>query len=198
LTGIRGSQTIDNRVRWLLPIITDSAAQAKMNKDPTLVSQLKTLAEYHGWANALLLRQLETVSDAHYFGPAGLFFGSIHGTLNHLLLGDRTWYGRFAGVPESFSSLAQEVEPRRIELARQLFERRELWLSLIDNTPADAMAGTLHYTTTSGEAAATPWTGTLTHVFNHATHHRGQITAILTRYDYPCPELDLIYFLRQA
>jgi uncharacterized damage-inducible protein DinB len=169
-----------------------------MNKDRPLVLQLKTLAHYHGWANALLLRQLESVSDQHYFAPAGLFFGSIHGTLNHLLLGDRAWYGRFAGTPESFSSLAQEVESQRNELARQLCERSELWLTLIETTPADVMAGTLHYSTTSGVAAATPWIGTLTHVFNHATHHRGQITAVLTRYGYPCPEIDLIYFLRQA
>ncbi|MFW7340932.1 DinB family protein [Pollutimonas sp. H1-120] len=169
-----------------------------MNKDSALVSQLKTLAAYHGWANALLLRQLEAVADEHYFAPAGLFFGSIHGTLNHLLLGDRSWYGRFAGAPEIFSSLAQEVEARRPELAQQLCVRSGLWLSLIENTPARVMAGTLHYTTTAGQPAATPWIGTLTHVFNHATHHRGQISAALTRYGYECPELDLIYFLRQA
>jgi uncharacterized damage-inducible protein DinB len=41
------------------------------------------------------------------------------------------------------------------------------------------------------------WLATITHVFNHATHHRGQATAALTRYGYPCPELNLIYFVRE-
>ncbi|MGB3290564.1 MAG: DinB family protein [Burkholderiaceae bacterium] len=169
-----------------------------MNTESLLISQFKTLAAYHDWANARLLRELEPVTDEHYFAPAGLFFHSIHGTLNHMLLGDRLWYGRFAGVLETFSSLAQEVEARRGELARQLAARGGLWASLIDNTPADAMADTLRYTATSGRPSAVPWTGALTHAFNHATHHRGQISAVMTRYGYTCPELDLIYFLHQA
>ena len=53
----------------------------------------------------------------------------------------------------------------------------------------------LHYKTSTGVEMHLPYAATLMHVFNHATHHRGQITAALTAMGYVCPELDLIYML---
>lgn len=166
-----------------------------MNNDTPIASQLRMLASYHGWANALLCKEIAAISDEHYFAPAGLFFKSIHGTLNHLLLADRAWYGRFSGKPEAFASLAQEIETDRLTLIAELKSRDGIWHTLIDNAPDDAPAHSLRYTTTSGMPAKAPWVGALTHVFNHATHHRGQITAALTQFGYACPELDLIYFV---
>lgn len=167
-----------------------------MTTESALVPQLHMLASYQGWANTLLLQHIAKVSEEDYREDCGLFFRSIHGTLNHMLLGDRAWYGRFSGQPEFFDSLGQEVEAARDFLATALMKRHELWTALIASTPCHVMDGILHYKTTAGESVATPWIGTLLHVFNHATHHRGQISAALTRSGYECPELDLIYFLR--
>ncbi len=164
---------------------------------PSLKPYLLALAAYHGWANKLLLEHLSQVTEADYRAPAGLFFNSIHGTLNHLLLADRAWLGRFIGKPEKFASLAQEIEIDRERLAEQLAGRHLLWQSLIESASSETIMGSLHYTTTAGEKAVTPWLGTVAHVFNHATHHRGQISAALTSLHYACPELDMIYFLRQ-
>lgn len=166
-----------------------------MSTETALAMHLQMLAEYHYWANTLLSEHVAAIPDEHYFAPAGLFFESIHGTLNHILLADRAWYGRLAGTPEHFARLDAELECDRTKLIRALAGRHDLWLALIANTPGDVMAGDLHYTTTAGPPATRPWLGALAHVFNHATHHRGQITAALTRYGYDCPELDLIYFL---
>jgi len=169
-----------------------------MNAEPTASSQLALFAAYHGWANAVLLSHVGKVSDEQYRAPAGLFFESIHGTLNHLLVGDRSWYGRFIGKPESYTDLAMELVADRDALARQLLDRHLLWQALIDNTPAVIASGNLQYRTTAGATASTPWMGTLMHVFNHATHHRGQISAALTSMGFLCPELDMIFYLRQA
>lgn len=62
--------------------------------------------------------------------------------------------------------------------------------------PEQRFAGTLAYTTTRGAEVSLPFALTLAHVFNHSTHHRGQITAALTALGQPCPELDLVYFLQ--
>ncbi len=167
-----------------------------MPDTPSLKPHLLTLVAYHGWANKVLLEHLSPITEADYHAPAGLFFNSIHGTLNHLLLADRAWLGRFIGKPEKFASLAQEIETDRKALAEQLAGRHLLWQGLIESASSETIMGSLHYTTTAGEATVTPWLGTITHVFNHATHHRGQISAALTGLHHACPELDLIYFLR--
>jgi uncharacterized damage-inducible protein DinB len=55
----------------------------------------------------------------------------------------------------------------------------------------------LSYTTMRGQPATLPFAATLAHVFNHGTHHRGQITAALTALGRPSPELDLVYCLQE-
>ena len=71
-----------------------------------------------------------------------------------------------------------------------------VWAPLIASFKPDRWSGTLDYTTMRGTAASLPFAATLAHVFNHGTHHRGQITAALTALGQPCPELDLVYFLQ--
>ena len=53
----------------------------------------------------------------------------------------------------------------------------------------------LHYKTSAGQEMSLPYAATLLHVFNHGTHHRGQVTAALTSMGYPCPEMDMVYML---
>ena len=72
------------------------------------------------------------------------------------------------------------------------------WQPLIDGWPVTRFEGTLDYTTTKGLAASLPFAATLAHVFNHGTHHRGQITAALTALGQPGPELDWVYLLQQV
>src|SRR5439155_565732 len=69
----------------------------------------RTMARYNGWMNERLYECCARLSDAERKKDAGAFFKSIHGTLNHLLLGDRVWMGRFLGRPFAVTSLAQEL-----------------------------------------------------------------------------------------
>ena len=71
------------------------------------------------------------------------------------------------------------------------------WEPLIATLDPTRFGGTLDYTITRGVPASLPFAATLGHVFNHGTHHRGQITAALTALGQPCPELDLVYMLQQ-
>lgn len=154
------------------------------------------LARYGAWANARLLDAVAAVPDADYRRDLGLFFGSLHGTLNHLLVGEHhVWFPRFSEGASPRLALDAELEPDRARLDARLREGAARWAPLIATWDARRFEGSLDYTTTQGQPVSLPFAATLTHVFNHGTHHRGQITAALTALGRPCPELDLVLFL---
>lgn len=161
------------------------------------VAHFQTLARYNVWATARVLESVAAVPDDAYRRDVGLFFKSIHGTLNHLLVGEHLlWFRRFAEGLSPTLALDAEVEPGRVALAERLQAGAACWAPLIASWPEQRFGGTLDYTTMRGTAASLPFAATLAHVFNHGTHHRGQITAALTALGQPCPELDLVYFLQ--
>jgi uncharacterized damage-inducible protein DinB len=161
------------------------------------------LAHYNAWATRRLLDAVAAVPEADYRKDVGLFFKSIHGTLNHLLVGEHmVWYRRFAkGVsPQKADgvTLDMEAEPDRERLVQALKGGAANWEPLIAGWPADRFVGMLDYTTMVGEPVSLPFAATLAHVFNHGTHHRGQITAALTALGRPGPDLDLVVLLQKT
>jgi len=158
-----------------------------------------TLARYHVWATRRLLDEhIALLMEADYRRDCGLFFKSIHGTLNHLLVGEGLlWQRRFIeGVSPAGLNLDDEVEPDRARLAQRLKEVVQAWLPYIERLSEADFGQPFHYATSKGEPISAPFAATLAHVFNHATHHRGQITAALTAMGHASPVLDLIYMLR--
>lgn len=156
---------------------------------------LEMLARYHRWAGERLLSDLESISDEEWYRDEGLFFDSIHGTLNHLLLVDQLWLGRLLGRPITISGLDQQLHEKRQPLIRAL---RAQWQAAIDYAKsADATEGIpeTRFINTRGEEYQLPKVPIFQHIVNHGTHHRGQISAVLTRNGHPAPELDLGYML---
>jgi len=160
-------------------------------------NHFKGQARYHVWATHRLLDAVYLVSDSDYRRDLGLFFKSIHGTLNHLLVAEHLlWYPRFAKGTSPVLALDAEIEPHRERLAQALNGGSANWSQLIASWSAERFDSHLDYRTSKGEPMSLPFAATLSHVFNHATHHRGQITAALTALDQPCPELDMVFFLQ--
>jgi uncharacterized damage-inducible protein DinB len=160
------------------------------------ISYFTTLARYHVWATEKVLAEVETMSDAHYRQDCGLFFKSVHGTLNHMLVGETAWYARFAEGVSLKLALNAELETDRqavIAALRQAVKRWGTWVPAIDMQRFD---GNLQYNRASGEQVIVPYASALGHVFNHGTHHRGQLSAALTAMHYKVPEMDLIYMLQ--
>jgi uncharacterized damage-inducible protein DinB len=155
-----------------------------------------SLARYHVWATAKLYEHVDRLDDADYRKDAGLFFKSVHRTLNHLLVADAVWFPRFAEGVSNTVALDAELESDRAALRDRLLAAVPRWQSLIASFDDARFAGTLDYTTTKGIAQSLPFAPTLGHVFNHATHHRGQITAAVTAMGYPCPEIDWVWMLQ--
>ena len=162
------------------------------------VAHFTQLARYNVWATARVLDAVRALPEEAYRRDMGLFFKSIHGTLNHLLVGEHhLWFVRFAEGISPKVALDAELESNRAQLDARLREGAARWAPLIASWPAGRFDGVLSYTTTRGEPAALPFAATLTHVFNHGTHHRGQITAALTALGQPCPVIDLVYMLQE-
>ena len=156
-----------------------------------------TLARYNVWATERLQGAVGGLIEGDYRRDVGLFFRSIHGTLAHLLVGEHhLWFRRFAEGISPVVALNADLAPDRHELAARLLDGARRWEPLIAGLPPERFDATLNYTTMRGQPARLPFAAALGHVFNHATHHRGQITAALTALGQPCPELDLVYFLQ--
>ena len=155
------------------------------------------LARYHVWATRTLLEHIDALPEADYRRDCALFFDSVHGTLNHLLVADHAlWFPRFAEGISNAVALNTELEPDRARLRARLLDAVARWLPLIASWDAARFDSRLSYTTTRGIAQSLPFAATLAHVFNHGTHHRGQLSAALTAMGRACPELDLVWMLQ--
>jgi uncharacterized damage-inducible protein DinB len=163
----------------------------------------RQLAHYNIWATERLLLAIDAVNEVDYRRDMGLFFKSIHGTLNHLLVGEHlVWYRRFAlgESPQQSDgvTLDMQAEAERERLAQALKQGANRWAPLIARWPVERFDGALAYTTMNGTPVSLPFAATLAHVFNHGTHHRGQISAALTALGQPAPDLDLVVLLQQT
>ncbi len=142
----------------------------------------RAMAAYNRWMNERLYAVCAELTDQERKRDRRVFFGSIHGVLNHLLLADRIWLGRFEDRPYPARSLDQEVHAEfdALTAARAETDRNILdWASGLDQTRLES---TLHYVSMVDPAPRScPLWIAVTHCFNHQTHHRGQLTALLAQ-----------------
>ena len=160
-----------------------------------LHQHLRLMADYHVWALDRLYEQIDTLGDADYFRDCGQFFGSIHGTLNHLLLVEHLWQARLRHEVFAATGLDQQLEAGREQLKQRLREFALGWRPFVDGMSAAQLGGDLAYRNLQGDAFQLPFASLVLHVFNHATHHRGQASIGLVQLGRPAPVMDLPYFL---
>ncbi len=140
-----------------------------------------TMARYNRWMNQRIYDCCADLSDEERKKNRGAFFGSIHGTLNHILLGDLIWFGRFKGEPfTGFSALDDELYAN-FEALREARVRTDAEiLEFVDALKDSRIEGELRYFTVVNPAPrVSPFWFALMHFFNHQTHHRGQVTTLL-------------------
>jgi uncharacterized damage-inducible protein DinB len=154
-----------------------------------------SLTQYHYWAFSRLYEYLESVSEADYRRECGLFFKSIHGTLNHSLLADKIWYGRCINQPFTVSGLDEELCSDRKQLEIEMKNQLIKWNEFLMQIGPDRLGNIIEYRTTEGSHKTLQLANILSHVINHGTHHRGQVSAALTQFGYPPPEIDLPFFI---
>jgi uncharacterized damage-inducible protein DinB len=155
---------------------------------------LRLMQRYNEWMNARLYDCCARLSDEDRKRDCGAFFKSIHGTLNHLLLADRIWLGRFTGVPFAAKSLDQELysDFSRLRAERQNTDAEiAAWIGTLSEPD---LAGELSYTSLTGPRPRRyPLWVALAHFYNHQTHHRGQLTTLLFQRGVDPEVTDLIW-----
>ncbi len=160
-------------------------------------AHFEMMAAYNDWANRRLYDAAAELSDDDYRTDCGAFFGSVHGTLNHLFVADVVWMSRFRGDPNppwALDHIAHDVfvdlRARRVALDHDI-------MGFVGSLSAARLGAEISYRTISKPRLITqPMSPALSHFFNHQTHHRGQCHAMLTRLTGAGPELDLLYFQR--
>jgi uncharacterized damage-inducible protein DinB len=163
----------------------------------TSSENFRLMASYNRWMNEKLYTLCATLSDEERKRDRRAFFRSIHGTLNHLLLTDRGWLGRFLGRPWTFRSLDQELYDDFEELRRQRAKTDAAIEDFVAELTAEKLAENFSYTTYAGRSYTHALGPALVHLFNHETHHRGQITTLLSQLGIDTGITDVIAYYRE-
>ncbi len=162
---------------------------------------VRLMARYNAWQHhqlALSYIELRQRDKDAWFAPREGFWGSIFGTLNHLLWGDYVWMNRFEGKPEPTATLAESAtmfdaqEPGDYWEARQAVDRRILKWAVGVQT-ADLSGLHSWYSKAEEREVTVPLATCVVHFFNHQTHHRGQVHTMLTQAGAKAPVSDLVF-----
>lgn len=135
----------------------------------------------------------EQIPDSTRKKDLGAFFRSIHGTLNHLLLVDRLWLARFLAAPFEFTSLGQELYAEFDELRSEREKTDAEILAWVISLSENQLVSPFTWRSKLVDRDFTLPLGVLVvHFFNHQTHHRGQLTTLLTQTGYDPEVTDLV------
>ncbi|SMH53121.1 DinB family protein [Azospirillum agricola] len=152
------------------------------------------LALYNRWANRRLYETAAQLADAQVREDRGAFFGSVLGTLNHILVADRIWLERIEGGGPKPSALDEILHDRLADLRAAREAEDERIIRVVAGQPEERFEAPLAYRNIAGTAYELPFGEVLTHIFNHQTHHRGQAHGLLSQFGLKAPVIDFVYF----
>lgn len=157
----------------------------------------QSLALYNRWANDRLYNAISTLSAQEIAAPRIGFFPSLLKTLNHLVVADRIWLARLTNKPDSkITALDQIIAADFTDLRSERERLDALIIDFVNELSSAGLKNVLIYQTIAGTPYETPIDLVLAHMFNHHTHHRGQVHNMLSATVVPPPSLDMIVFLR--
>lgn len=153
-------------------------------------------ADYQHWANEALFTSLDHLQPEFIASDQGLFFNSIHHTVDHMLLVSQAWLARLQGdnpTPD-YRQISQPDWRVLKNALRQETRKLQAWLQA---QPDDFFEQRIDFTGGDGKIRGMWVRDMLTHLFTHYVHHRGQVSAVATRLGAPCPEMDFVYYRRE-
>jgi uncharacterized damage-inducible protein DinB len=176
----------------------------------SIKQHFERLASYNEWMNAKIFDASQGLPPEEIYDDKGAFFGSVFATLAHLWRADIIWLKRFADHPSAFTSLASvrlmahpydwERAPHDNlpELYRSRIALDQAIVALAVEVKEHEYAQQLTYATLSGETYTRPFDELMLHLFNHQTHHRGQITTLFSQIGVDVGATDLLALPTQS
>ncbi len=163
-----------------------------------LPEYFRQLYDYHYWANHRILAAAEHLTDEQLHRQQGQSWGSIHGTLLHMMNAEWIWLRRWKGEsPRVFPG--PDAYPILTALRERWNGLEAEMLAFVAAQTQTSLERVMTYTTTAGQAHSLVLWQAMAHVVNHATHHRAELAAIFASMDIPHPEDDLNrYFLERT
>lgn len=167
-------------------------------------------ANYNQWMNRNIYGAASSLSLLQLTEDRGAYFGSVLGTLNHILVGDIIWLKRFATHPTSFASLAYILKlntPKALsepiysnfsELTKAREKMDEVIVAFSLEVTDEDYEHCLAYTNTKGIEFTDNFSSLVQHFYNHQTHHRGQVTTLLNQMGVDCGVTDMLVKIRES
>ena len=161
----------------------------------------RMMGRYNSWQNNQLFDIIDVIDPAETTRQRGAFFGSIQGTLNHLLWGDAMWMARFDGGAKPDGGIADSVAlhaslPDWRAARRDMDARITAWAEALSD--AALKADLTWFSGAAGREVRRPLGLLVVHMFNHQTHHRGQVHKMLTEAGASAPVSDLFLMPEDA
>jgi uncharacterized damage-inducible protein DinB len=156
-----------------------------------LVLHFQMLAQYNRTANQRLFSKCGQLDDSEYRKQRAGSFGSIHGLLNHILLGDRRWMGLLQNGERATPPLNQILYDGFPDLLSARVREDERIESFFAGLDATFWTRSFAYTNNQGKDYVETAHVACSHLFNHQTHHRGQVHVMLSQTQLTPPSLDL-------
>ena len=161
----------------------------------TQITNFQLLANYNKWANEKIITSCKKLTETEYMKDRGAFFSSIHGTLNHLLVVDRAFVAYIEEKNHSLKSLDQILYENLFQLEKARIEEDKRLVDLVNNLSEKSIHKEITYK--GFETGNTTYTINmiLLTLFNHQTHHRGQIHNMLSQAGDKTPQIDILDFI---
>ena len=158
-------------------------------------AHFERMARYNRWANRRIYGVVAQLEPEEIHAPRSGFFPSIAKTLNHMVVTDRIWMGRFTGRPSDHKRLDEAPYEDFAELTAAREAEDQRIIAFFRALPQARIDSVFEYKNTAGEPKSSEMLPVLAHFFNHQTHHRGQAHAMISSTRVAPPPLDLVYFI---
>ena len=162
----------------------------------TKIINFQLLANFNTWANEKIMTSCKKLTETEYKKDRRAFFSSIHGTLNHLLVVDRAYISRIEGKDHGLKSLDQILYGNLFQLEEARIKEDKRLVDLVNNLSEESIHKEITYN--GFETGKTTYTinTILITLFNHQTHHRGQIHNMLSQAGIKIPQVDIPDFVK--